>query len=181
LWTCGPRVNPRDTFHAPRSARKLREWTPTPPTEFPFWELESQWIFEFSEDDYKSQNSLDWKVPYIIGKLSELRGLKWVRIIHSDISNTSYGQKKGWESNWQFDSWPLKVKNWPNFLACKWRATYHWKALDKGYKFALYLISIGGLHTKLSPPPTHTPSCESPNFENFQNKMTFRCWSYGQT
>jgi hypothetical protein len=28
---------------------------------------------------------------------------------HLDIRNTSYGQKKGQESNWQFDSRPLKV------------------------------------------------------------------------
>jgi len=27
--------------------------------------------------------------------------------------------------------------------------TYRWKALDKKYNFALDLISIGGLHTKL--------------------------------
>jgi hypothetical protein len=27
--------------------------------------------------------------------------------------------------------------------------TYHWKNLDKGYNFALYLISIEGLYTKL--------------------------------
>jgi hypothetical protein len=32
---------------------------------------------------------------------------------------------------------------------CRWRATYFWKALDKSYNFALDLISIGGLHTKL--------------------------------
>jgi hypothetical protein len=44
---------------------------------------------------------------------------------------------------------PLKVKNRPDFLMCKWRATYHWKALKKGYNFALDLISIGGLHIKL--------------------------------
>jgi hypothetical protein len=34
-------------------------------------------------------------VFYIIEKLLELRYLKWVRIVHLDISNTSYGQKKG--------------------------------------------------------------------------------------
>jgi len=28
-------------------------------------------------------------------------------------------------------------------------ATYHWKALNKGYNFALDFIAIGGLHTKL--------------------------------
>jgi len=63
--------------------------------------------------------------------------------------NISYGQKKGWESNCQFDFRPLKVKNRPNFLVCRWRATYGWKAFNKGYNFASGLISIGGLHTKL--------------------------------
>ncbi len=32
---------------------------------------------------------------------------------------------------------------------CRWCATYRWKALNKGYNFALNLISIEGLHTKL--------------------------------
>jgi hypothetical protein len=68
------------------------------------------------------------------------------------IWNTSYGQKKGRESNRQFDSRPLKVKNCPNFLTCRWCATYHWKYLNKGYNFALEFISIGSLHTKLWDP-----------------------------
>jgi hypothetical protein len=72
-------------------------------------------------------------------------------MIHLDTLNTSYWQKKGWESNWQFDSRPLKVKNHHNFFACKWCATYHWKALNESYKFALDLISIGGLHTCYGP------------------------------
>jgi len=42
-----------------------------------------------------------------------------------------------------------KVKKCPNFLACMWCATYHWKALNKGYNFALDLTSIEGLDTKL--------------------------------
>jgi len=42
-----------------------------------------------------------------------------------------------------------RVKNHPDFLACRCHATYHWKALDEGYNFFLNLISIGGLHTKL--------------------------------
>jgi hypothetical protein len=54
--------------------------------------------------------------------------------------------------NCQFDLWPLKVKNRLDFLACRWRATYRWKALDKGYNFYLYLISIEGLYTNLGPP-----------------------------
>jgi hypothetical protein len=63
--------------------------------------------------------------------------------------NTSYDQKKGRESNWQFDSQPLKIRNWPNSLACRQHATYCCKALDKGYNFALDFIVIGGLHKKL--------------------------------
>ncbi len=35
---------------------------------------------------------------------------------------------------------------------CKQRATYCWKALDKGYNFALDLIVIGGLRAKLWAP-----------------------------
>jgi hypothetical protein len=51
--------------------------------------------------------------------------------------------------------WPkerLKVENRPNYLACRWHATYHWKALDNGYNYSLGLISIKGLHTKLRGP-----------------------------
>jgi len=88
---------------------------------------------------------------YIIGNLLECRCLKWARMTNLDIWNTSYGQKKGWESNWQFNSWPLKVENHPDFLMCRWRATYRSKALNKDYNFALDLISIGGLHKKLWP------------------------------
>jgi hypothetical protein len=60
------------------------------------------------------------------------------------------------ESSWNvwliFDFRPLKVENRPDFLEWKWRATYGWKDLNKGYNFALDLISIGGLHTKLCAP-----------------------------
>ncbi len=48
-----------------------------------------------------------------------------------------------------FDSHPLKVKNCPDLLTCRWRVTYLQKVLDKGYTFALNLTSIGGLKRKL--------------------------------
>jgi hypothetical protein len=63
--------------------------------------------------------------------------------------HTSYGQKNDHDSNCQFDSRPLKVRNRLEFFAFKWHVTYHWKALDKGYNFASDFTSIGGLHTKL--------------------------------
>jgi hypothetical protein len=106
--------------------------------------MESRWTPETSESNFRGQNSMACDVLYIIGKLLELRCLKWARIAHLDIWNTSYGQKKGWESNCQFDSRPKKVGNWPNL-----NATYRWKALDESYNFALDLTSIQGLLAKL--------------------------------
>jgi hypothetical protein len=129
----------------------MREWTLTLPRQLPVGELKSQWTPKFLESNCRGQNPLDWGVIYIIRKLLKHRYLKCVRMTHLDIWNTSCGPKKGRESNWQFDSWPLKVKNRPSFLSCRWRVTYRWKALNKGYYFTLHLISIGGLHTKVWP------------------------------
>jgi hypothetical protein len=126
-------------------------WTSTFPNELPLCELESWRTFKSSESDFRGQNPSDWRVPYIIEKFLDRRCLKWAYMTHLDIWNTKYGQKKGRESNCQIDFWPLKVKNRPNFLMCKWRAIYRWKALNKGYNLALDLIAIEGLHTKLWP------------------------------
>jgi hypothetical protein len=112
-------------------------------------EWTSEWTPESSERDFKGQNFLLRNVPYIVGKLLKHRCLKWAGIIHLDIWNTSYGQKKGRESNWQFNSRPLKVKNRPDFLACRRRVTYCSKSLNEGYNFDLDLVIIGGLHKKL--------------------------------
>jgi hypothetical protein len=68
-----------------------------------------------------------------------------------DICNTSYGKKKGRESNWQFDFRPQKVGNRPDFRACRWSVIHRWKDLDESYNFTLNLILIGGLSKKLWP------------------------------
>jgi hypothetical protein len=60
--------------------------------------------------------------------------------------------KEGPESNWQFDSWPLKVRNRPDPGVCRWSATDRWKVLKESYKFAWELIPIGGLSKKLWTP-----------------------------
>jgi len=54
----------------------------------------------------------------------ECRCWKWACMGHLDICSTSYGKKKGRESNWQFDSWPLKVRNWLDPGACRWSAIH---------------------------------------------------------
>jgi hypothetical protein len=111
-----------------------------------------KWTPKSSERDCKGQNPSVRRVYYIIGKLLKLKCLKWALVAHLDIWNTSYGQKKGREPNWQFDSRPLKVKNQPDFLACRHHVTYRWKAFNEGYNFASNLIIIGGLHRKLCAP-----------------------------
>jgi hypothetical protein len=107
---------------------------------------ESSMTPESSEFDCKGQNTSNWRILYTIEKILKCRCPKWACMTHVDICNASYGQKKSWESNCQFDSQPRKVENRPDSLACRWRATHHWKSLDKGYNFGLNLVPIGGLH-----------------------------------
>jgi hypothetical protein len=111
--------------------------------------MESRWSPETSESDCRGQNPMACGVLYIIGKLLERKCLKWARIAHLDIWSTSYGQKKGWESNCQFDSRSQKVKNRPDLLSYRGHATYRWKSLDESYNFALDHIAIRGLFAKL--------------------------------
>jgi hypothetical protein len=79
---------------------RVWEWRLTLPSEFPFWELESRWTPKLSKSDCRGQNTSHWRVLYIIGNLLKCRCLKWACMTHLDICNTSYGKKKGWESNW---------------------------------------------------------------------------------
>jgi hypothetical protein len=111
--------------------------------------MESQWSLETLESDFRGQNSMACGILYIIGNLFKFKCLKWACIAHSNIWNTSYGQKKGQESNCQFDSWPKKVGNQPNLLGYRRRATYCWKVLNDSYNFALDRTSIWGLLAKL--------------------------------
>jgi hypothetical protein len=104
---------------------------------------------ENSELDSKGQNTSPWGVFYTIGKVLKRKCRKWPRINHSDIYNTSYVGKKGWESNWQFDSHPLKVGNWFDPSVCRWSATHYWKNLKKRYEFASDFIPIKGLTKEL--------------------------------
>jgi hypothetical protein len=112
-------------------------------------DLESSGTLETSEFDCRGQNTSPWGVIYTVGKLSKCKCRKWPRMSHLDICSTSYGQKKGRESNWQFDSRPLKVGNRPDPGVCRGSATHRWKALEESYKFASNLVPIKGLNEKL--------------------------------
>jgi hypothetical protein len=105
-------------------------------------DLESSGTPECSELDSKAQNTSHWGVLSVIGKLLKRRYRKWPRIGHLNICSPSYGKKKGRESNCQFDSRPLKVRNQPLSDLLIESAIRRWKDLDEGYKFGSDLVAI---------------------------------------
>jgi hypothetical protein len=119
------------TFHAPGSVGKFEGMN----LHTPKWALtlgvkvlmDSQ-IFR---ERLQESKFMYWRVHYIIGKFLELKCFKWARMTHLGTWNTSYGQKKGQESNCQFDSRPLKVGNHSSFLVCRWCANIVGKLLTR--------------------------------------------------
>jgi hypothetical protein len=103
---------------------------------------ESSGTLENSERNCRGQNTSHWGVIYTVWKVLKCRCPKWPRMSHLDICSTSYGRKKGQESNWQFDSQPLKVRNRLESGACRWSVTHHWKALEESYNFGSDLVPI---------------------------------------
>jgi hypothetical protein len=126
--------------------------------------LESSGTPESLEFGSKGQNTLPWGVFGVIGKVLKCRCPNWPRIGHLDICSLSYGQKKGRESNCQFDSRPLKVRNRPAPDVRWGSATRSWKDLEEGYKFGSDLVPIGGQGEKL----------RCPKVPGVQNRDSFR-------
>jgi hypothetical protein len=116
---------------------------------FPKWGLGSPLGLPKLQSSISGSNTSPWRILHIIRKILKCKCRKWPHMSHLDICNTSYGKKKGRESNRQFDSQPLKVRNRPNPDVCKWNATHRYKALKESYKFTLDLIPIGGLSKEL--------------------------------
>ncbi len=115
-------------------------------------DLESSGTPKCLEFNSKAQNTSHWGVLGVIGKVLKCRRPKWPHIGHLDICSPSYGQKKGRESNWQFDSRPLKVWNRPVPDVRSGSATWRWKALFEGYKFGSDLVPIGGRGEEIRSP-----------------------------
>ncbi len=148
-------------------------------------ELESSGTPECSELDKKAQNTLPWGVLGVIGKVWKCRCPKWPRIGHLDICSPSYGQKKGWESNWQFDSRPLKVWNRPVSDVRSKSATRRWKAFFEGYKIGSDLVAIRGWGEELwlskvpGVQPGHIRDNFGTPFRESRENVTFGCHSRG--
>jgi hypothetical protein len=165
LQGCGLRSRPGSQITCSRECKEYKECegvNPDTPKWTPMLRVGESWspkrTPEISESVLRDQNSMAWCALYINGKILKCRCLKWARIAHLDIWNTSYGQKKARESNSResnsresasFDSRPLKVGNRPETLSFRERATYRWKGLDETYNFSSDGNSIGGLLRKL--------------------------------
>jgi hypothetical protein len=145
--------------------------------------FESSGTHENSELDRRGQNTLHWGVLYTIEKVLKCRCPKWPRMSHFDICSPSYGQKKGWESNWQFDSQPLKVGNWPKSDVFRRSATWRWKAFKESYKISSNLIPIQGLSKKLWMPKVSGVQTEVVSgllLESPKKKVPFGCSLRGE-
>jgi len=127
-----------DLLSQPHFGAKCENATHTPKS----GKMESFGTLETSEDNVRGQISSHWCVFYINGNVLKRRCPKWLRMGHLDICNPSYGQKKGRESNCQFDSWPLKVGNRPLLDVASRSVTWHWKSFDESYNFGLDLVPI---------------------------------------
>ncbi len=53
-----------------------------------------------------------------------------------EYSKHVMAKRKAKSQNVNFDSYQLKVRNYPVTSAFRWHATYPWKFLNKGYNFA---------------------------------------------
>jgi hypothetical protein len=114
--------------------------------------LESSGTPENSERKCRGQIPLHLGALGVGGKVLKCRCPKWPRMSHLDICSPSYGQKKGRESNWQFDSRPLKVRNRHVPDVRSGSATWHWKALFEGYNFGSDVVPIRGRGEELRSP-----------------------------
>jgi hypothetical protein len=149
--------------------------------------LESSGTPENSECEFRCQISSHLCALGVIGKVLKCRCPKWPCMSHLDICSPSYGQKKGRESNWQFDFRPLKVGNQPVPDVRSGSATRRWKALFEGYNFGSDLIPIQGWGEEIWRPKV--PGLQLGQFrDNFgtpfresREKVTFGCHSRGVT
>lgn len=55
-------------------------------------------------------NFVQIEIFYTIINFSKLRYHKWTHILHLNLRAKNHGQKKGWESNQQFESQTQKPK-----------------------------------------------------------------------
>jgi hypothetical protein len=114
---------------------------------------------------------------YIIKKLTKCRCRKWFHMGYLNICSISYDKKKGQESNWQFNSRPLKVENRLDPSACRWNVT-----LLESSQGQLQVYFKPHFNWRFEQKVMTSQSFESPNRDNFgtppwksRDKKPFEC------
>jgi hypothetical protein len=149
--------------------------------------LESSGTLKNSELDFRCQNTFHLGVIYINGKVSKCRCPKWPCMSHLDICSPSYGQKKGRESNWKFDSRPLKVENRRESTSSRRLQKECNRALESSRRdLWLWFRPHSNRRSKLGNMNSQSPG--SPTQDNFgtppwesREKVSFGCGSRGVT
>jgi hypothetical protein len=149
--------------------------------------LESWWTFESSENYYKGQNPLDWRVFYIIRKFLKHKCLKWLtwfiwtllkkvmakRRARSQICQFGF-RVYDLRSNWQIWLPTIKSQKSPLFpclqVACNISLKISWWGLQLCFKPHFDRRSA---HKVMRP-----QSCESPNFGNFPKLGLSQLWEF---
>jgi len=105
--------------------------------------------FEYLKNNFKGQNSLDWKVIYTIEIFLRRRCLKWVHMTHLSIYKQRLWPKK--RSGIKVPTWLPTTKSWESFWITCVQVVCHilLKSSWLGYNFALDFTLIKGLHKKL--------------------------------
>ncbi len=145
-------------------------------------DLESSGTLECLELDSKAQNTSHWGVLGVVGKVLKRRYRKWPRIGHLNICSPSYGQKKGRESNWQFDSRPLKVGNRPLPDILFEIATWRWKISTRATTLVQTLLwshSAVGSYGRSKFRESHRDDFGTP-FRESQQNVPFGCRLHGE-
>jgi hypothetical protein len=132
-----------------RECGKMWEWTLTLPNELPFWGV------GVPVDSRNFKKRLQRSKPLALR--NSLYHWKSIEVQMSEMgSHDPFGhlQHKLWAKERprvKLVVWlpPWEVRNRLDSLACRWRVTHRWKALNEGYNFDSDLVPIGGLHKKL--------------------------------
>jgi hypothetical protein len=111
------------TFHALESVRECEGMNPHTPKWAPILRVGVPMDSQIFRGRLQGSKLIGLKSPLYHWKSLGLRCLKWACMTHLGTYNTSYDQKKGRESNCQFDSQLLKLKNRPYSLVFMWCAT----------------------------------------------------------
>jgi hypothetical protein len=120
--------------HTLTNEGEFKGWSPMIPKCTPALGVAFVWELQMFKALVEKEKNTKLGPPDTIRKFLKRKCLKCPRIVHLDLICMSYGQKKGRELNWEFDS-RLQIP-WKHGLNEVWLkcVIHHWKDIFKGYK-----------------------------------------------